>query len=183
MQLDQKPLAQGAPRSASAGSGGGVVDMFVKMTGRKQGVIKGESEDAKHIGEIDIVTYHWGVVQGFSVQGLPTGKRQYSKFTFAMRSQVATPKLLSCCATNESLTEVVITCRKAGGTQQEYMKWTLTNASVAEVKSGYLYPDQIIPYDEVSLVFQKIQLEYKPQKADGTLGAGVLFADDWSMSV
>jgi type VI secretion system secreted protein Hcp len=176
-------LGQVAPRSVNVGDAGGAVDMFVKITGRKQGVIKGESEDAKHIGEIDAESYHWGVVQGFSTNGLPTGKRQYGKFTFVMRSQIATPKLLSACATNESLTEVLITCRKAGGTQQEYIKWTLTNASVAEVNSGYLFSGQLIPYDEVSLVFQKIQLEYRPQKADGTLGAGVIFSDDMSMSV
>jgi type VI secretion system secreted protein Hcp len=99
-----------------------------------------------------------------------------------MRSQTATPKLLNACSCNESLTEVVITCRKAGGQQQEYMKWTLTNASVAEVKTGYIFSGQIMPYDEVSLVFQKIQLEYKPQKADGTLGAGIIFMDEVSMN-
>jgi type VI secretion system secreted protein Hcp len=158
------------------------VDMFVKMTGRKQGVMKGESEDGKHKGEIDIESFHWGVVQGFTAQGQATGKRQPGKFKFVMRSQSATPLILSACSCNESLSEVVITCRKAGGHQQEYIKWTLTNASVAEVETGFLIPGQIMPYDQVSLVFQKIQLEYKPQTSTGTLGAGIIFMDDVSMN-
>ena len=67
------------------------IDMFVKITGVKQGVIKGESEDAHHKGEIDVESYQWGVVQGFDAHtGQATGKRQRQKFTFRMRSQVAT---------------------------------------------------------------------------------------------
>jgi len=85
-----------------------------------------------------------------------------------------------------------MTCRKAGGKQQDYMIWTLTNASIREIKAGYFdhVPAQaaaaaaqpVIPYDEMSLVYQKIELDYKPQTKDGTLGAGVSFMDDWSLA-
>jgi type VI secretion system secreted protein Hcp len=160
------------------------VDMFLKVTGVKQGVIKGESEDAKHKGEIDIESYQWGVTQGFDVNtGMATGKRQRQKFIFRMRSQLSTPLLLNACCTNEVLKTVVFTCRKAGGKQEEYMTWTLTNASIAEIKTGYVTQDQLIPHDELSLVFQKIELDYKPQKADGTLGSAVIFLDDFQQRV
>jgi len=156
------------------------VDMFVKITGVKSGVIKGESEDAKHKGEIDVEWYQWGVTQGFDPQtGMPTGKRQRARFSFRMRSQLATPLLLNACSCNEVLKTVVFTCRKAGGKQEEYMVWTLTNASVSEMKTGYVTPDELIPHDEVSLVFQKIELDYKPQKPDGSLGSSVMFMDDF----
>ena len=82
-----------------------------------------------------------------------------------------------------------MTCRKAGGQQQDYMIWTLTNASITEIKSGYFehVPRQnasqaIIPYDEISFVFQKIQLDYKPQTKEGGLGPSVPFTDDWTLS-
>src|ERR1700692_3731043 len=89
-----------------------LVDIYVKITGKKQGFIKGEVVTPTHAGEIQAVWYRWGVVQGFSTQGLPTGKRQLGKFMFLMASQLATPKLLSAGATNESLTQVVISCNK-----------------------------------------------------------------------
>ena len=158
--------------------------MFLKVTGVKSGVIKGESEDHKHAGEIDVEWYQWGVIQGFDAHtGMPTGKRQRSKFVFRMRSQSSTPLLLNACSCNEVLKTVVFTCRKAGGKQEEYMIWTLTNASIAEIKTGYVTPDEVIPHDELSMVFQKIQLDYKPQKADGTLGASILFMDDFQARV
>ncbi|SPE42190.1 Type VI secretion system effector, Hcp1 family [Candidatus Sulfopaludibacter sp. SbA3] len=159
------------------------VDIFVKITGVKSGWIKGESEDAKHKGEIDVESYHVGVNQGFNTTGLPTGKRQWKQFIFRMRSQVATPLLLSACSCNEVLKTAVFTCRKAGGKQEEYMIWTLTNCSIADYKTGYVTDDTLIPHDEVSLVFQKIELDYKPQKADGTLGPSVVFVDDFQARV
>ena len=159
------------------------VDMFLKVTGVKQGVIKGESEDHKHKGEIDIEWFQWGVHQGFDNNGLPTGKRLRDKFTVRMRTQVSTPLLLNACTTNEVLKTVVFTCRKAGGKQEEYMIWTLTNCSIAEIKTGYVTADELIPHDDISFVFQKIQLEYKPQTADGSLGSAVIFMDDFQARV
>jgi type VI secretion system secreted protein Hcp len=160
----------------------GKVDMFIKMTGVKRGLIKGESEDHKHKGEIDVLSYTWGVLQGFSNDGLPTGKRQHLQLKFVMRTQSATPLILAACCTNEVLKDVVLTCRKAGGKQEEYMVWKLTNASIAGVKTGYLVPEDIIPHDEVSLVYQKIELDYSPQTSSGGLGGGIVFVDDRPMS-
>src|SRR5258708_14646833 len=90
----------------------GKVDMFIKLTGVRQGWIKGESADHKHKGEIEVMSYTWGVVQGFSNEGLPTGKRQHMQLKFVMQTQTATPLILSACCTNEVLKEVILTCRK-----------------------------------------------------------------------
>jgi type VI secretion system secreted protein Hcp len=174
---NENPPTQGSGQS-------GQVDMFLKITGNKQGVIKGESSDHKHGGEIDIYSYSWGIIQPVSQHGgLSTGKREHKQFRFVMRSQSATPQLLQAVSTGEHLKEVVLTCRKAGTQQQEYMKWKLTNAFIAEIKTGYLVPGDIIPHDEVALVFQKVELEYKNQKADGTLGAAIVYMDDFQTHV
>lgn len=173
------------PTAVESGKGqaGGHVDLFIKLTGVKQGWIKGESFDHKHKDEIDVHSYTWGVKNAYDVAtGQATGRRQHSVLKFMMRSQSATPLILACCCTNETLKEVILTCRKAGGQQQEYMKWKLTNARVVDLSTGYLVPEDITPHDQVSLTFQKIELEYKAQKQDGTLGAGILFSDDWSLS-
>jgi type VI secretion system secreted protein Hcp len=161
----------------------GNVDLFIKITGVKQGVIKGESFDAKHKGEIDVESYTWGVKLAYDLAtGAAAGKRQHSVLKFVMRSQSATPLLLQATCTNETLKEVVLTCRKAGGKQEEYMKWKLTNARVCQMNHGYLIPDNIIPHDEVSLTFQKIELNYQAQNQDGTLGSALMFSDDWSLN-
>lgn len=160
------------------------VDMFMKITGYRQGLIRGESADSKHKGEIEVESYSWDMMQPYDKTGtgLATGKREFGKFTFSMRSQVATPLLLNSLSTGEHLKTAVLTCRKAGGHQQEYMTWTMSDAMLVYVKTGFLVGDELVPHDEVSLVFRKIQLDYKEQKADGTLGGGVTFLDDWNIS-
>jgi type VI secretion system secreted protein Hcp len=164
----------------SPNAGGGSVDLFIKITGQKQGWIKGESQDHKHLNEIDVVFYSWNVTQGFdAATGAPTGKRKLAPLTFMMKSQSATPLLLNACTTGERLKDTVLTCRKAGGTQQEYMVWKLTNGAIVSIRTGYLVPTDICPYDEVQMVFQKIELDYSPQKADGSLGGGIVFMDNW----
>jgi type VI secretion system secreted protein Hcp len=158
------------------------VDMFMKITGFRQGVIKGESVDTKHPGEIEVESFSWDILQPYDKtgSGLASGKRQLGQFRFSMKSQVATPHLLQACSEGEHLKTAVLTCRKAGGQQQEYMKWTISNAMVATVKTGCVGGEDILPHDEVCLVFRQIQLDYREQKPDGTLGGAVTFLDEWN---
>jgi type VI secretion system secreted protein Hcp len=159
------------------------IDMFVKIKGAVQGVIKGESNDAKHPGEIIVLWYGWDIVQPYdrSGSGMAAGKRELGVFRFLMQTQSATPKLLSAAASGEPLKEVTFTCRKAGQEQQEFMTWLLTDAIITRVDTGYLAPDEIVPHDYVSLSFRTISLTYKEQKPDGTLGGGITFMDDWKI--
>lgn len=159
------------------------IDIFVKIKGAVQGVIKGESFDAGHKDEIVAHSYNWDVTQPYdkSHSGLAAGKRQLGVFKFVMTTQSATPKLLQAACTGEVLSTVTFTCRKAGGKQQEYMVWTLTNALVVKLETGYLTPGEVAPYDQVSLTFRAINLTYKTQNADGTLGGGIMFEDDWQI--
>ena len=130
------------------------------------------------------------MTQGFDLStGRPSGKRQHKPLIVTMHTCVASPILYAAACRNEVLKTVVLTCRKAGGAQQDYMVWTLTNASISDIKSGYFdhvpaqTPTQpIIPYDEISFVFQKIELDYKPQNKDGGVGPPVSFTDDWTLN-
>ena len=69
--------------------------------------------------------------------------------------------------------------RKAGDQAQEYLKVSLSDVMVSSVSlqdhaGGALAPESI------SLAYAKIKMEYKPQKADGTLGAAVPFG--WNIA-
>lgn len=161
---------------------GGEVDLFLKVTGTKQGIIKGESQDHKHKDEIDIQSFQWGVTQAYDrTVGRSAGKRQYETFKFVMKTQLSTPLLFRASTTGEILKEVVLTCRKAGGTQQEYAKWILSDATIVSIKSGYLSPSDLIPFDSVEMVFRKVEMDYQMQRADGNLGPAVTFIDDWGL--
>lgn len=146
------------------------VDYFLKLDG-----IEGESADAKHGNEIDIVSWGWGERQ-FGAHagggGGGSGKVAMQDFNFVMRVNKASPKLLLACANGQHVKTALLTCRKAGKDQQEYMKIKFTDLLVSSFQTGGS-PEAEIPVDRISLNFAKIEYEYYPQKPDGTLGAKI----------
>lgn len=146
------------------------VDYFLKLDG-----IEGESTDDKHAKEIDVESWSWGESQtGTAAKGGGggAGKVSMQDFHFVMKVNKASPKLMLACATGEHIKSAVLTCRKAGGQQQEYMKVTMSDLIVSSYQTGGSQGD-VIPVDQISMNFAKIEYEYKPQKADGTLDSPV----------
>jgi type VI secretion system secreted protein Hcp len=75
------------------------------------------------------------------------------------------------CATGEHIKKAVLVCRKAGKEQQEYLKVTMSDCLVSSYSLGG--GGSTVPRDAHALSFGKIEIEYKPQKADGTLDSAV----------
>ena len=148
-----------------------LVDYFLKIDG-----IEGESQDAKHGKEIELESFSWGETQQGSYSaggGGGAGKVSMQDFHFVMHVNKASPKLFLACATGEHIKKAVLTCRKAGKEQQEYMKWTFSDLLVSSYQTGGSTGGSALPLDQVSLNFAKVEVEYKPQKADGSLEAAV----------
>jgi type VI secretion system secreted protein Hcp len=76
------------------------------------------------------------------------------------------------CATGEHIQKAKLTVRKAGKEQQEYYVVKLEDVLISSYQSGG-HAGGSMPTDQFSLNFSKIEFEYKPQKADGTLEAGI----------
>jgi type VI secretion system secreted protein Hcp len=147
-----------------------LVDYFLKIDG-----IEGESTDAKHKGEIDVESWSWGASNAGSFAaggGGGVGKVQMQDFNFVMRVNKASAKLMVTCATGAHVKKAVLTCRKAGKEQQEYLKVTFTDLLVSSYQSGG-NASNTLPMDQIALNFAKIEFEYKEQKADGTLGGSI----------
>ena len=144
------------------------------------GAIKGESRDARHKDEIEVLSWSWGVSQS-GPAGHPggggVGKASFHDVTFTHHIDKASPLLLQACATGQHLKEATITARKAGKGQQEFLIIKMNDVlitSVALSSSG----DAGSTAESVALQFAKVDLEYKPQKADGSLDAGIHFKYD-----
>src|SRR5712692_3292016 len=148
-----------------------IADYFLKLDG-----VEGEAQDSKHKNEIDLESWSWGETQtGTHVAGGGggAGKVAMQDFHFVMRVNKASPKLMLACATGEHIKKAVLTCRKAGKEQQEFLKIELDDLLIASYQTGGSGHSDIVPTDQVSLNFAKILFEYKEQKADGTLGPPV----------
>jgi type VI secretion system secreted protein Hcp len=148
------------------------VDFFLKLEG-----VPGESKDAKHAGEIDILSWSWGEAQAGtfgSGGGGGAGKVAMQDFHFVMSTNKSTPKLMLFCATGEHVKKAILTVRKAGKEQQEYLQITMKDCLVSSFQTGGSSQGDI-PTDTCSINFAEIEVSYKPQKADGTLDAAVKF--------
>jgi type VI secretion system secreted protein Hcp len=146
------------------------VDYFLKIDG-----IDGESQDAKHKNEIDLESWSWGETQvgaHAAGGGGGSGKVDMHDFSFVMKVNKASPKLLLTCSSGEHIKKAVLVCRKAGKDQQEYVKITMSDLLVSSFQTGGS-AGNVIPVDQISLNFSKIEYEYKEQKADGSLGSTV----------
>lgn len=145
------------------------VDFFMKI-----GDIKGESADDKHKGEIDVLSWSFGCTQSGTMAlggGGGAGKAAFQDFHFTMHTSKASPDLFLACASGKHYPEATLIARKAGKDQQEYMKITFNDLLVSSFQAGGSNSSDVLPVDQVSLNFAKVKVEYKPQKADGTLDA------------
>ncbi|MHB8971789.1 MAG: Hcp family type VI secretion system effector [Pirellulaceae bacterium] len=146
------------------------VDYFLKIDG-----VDGESTDDKHKNEIDILSWSWGETNSGSHGGGGgggAGKVAMQDFHFVKKVDKATPKLMLSCASGSHIPKAVLICRKAGTEQQEYLTYTLSDLLVSSYQTGGSSGD-VIPTDQFSLNFSKVEFEYKPQDAKGGLGSAV----------
>jgi type VI secretion system secreted protein Hcp len=89
-----------------------------------------------------------------------------------MKVNKASPRLMLACATGDHIKKAVLTCRKAGKEQQEYLKITLSDLLVSSYQTGH-GGGGVTPTEQFSLNFARVEIEYKEQKADGTLAPAV----------
>lgn len=150
-------------------------DIFAKI-----GDIKGESLDSKHKDEVEVLSWSWGLSQSGSITqgtGGGAGKASFNDFHFTHHLDKASPILMKACATGQHIKEATISVRKAGKGQQEFLIIKMSDVLITSVNpsgSG----DAAATAESVAMQFAKVALEYKPQKADGSLDAGIHFKYD-----
>jgi type VI secretion system secreted protein Hcp len=154
------------------------VDYFLKIEG-----IPGESGDDKHKGEIEIESFSWGESNsGTSGHGggAGAGKVVPQDLNVVKKMDKASPVLMMGCANGTHYKTAVLTARKAGGGQLDYMKITLEDVIVSSYQVGGSAHSNVVPMDQVSFNFSKLEISYKEQKPDGSLGGEIKQKYDYS---
>jgi type VI secretion system secreted protein Hcp len=156
--------------------------MFLMVKGAKHGLIKGESQDDQHKGEIDVLSWSWGMQAKQTLGGgTATGKATINDLRIVKRVDSASTALMLALRTNEPISKAVLTLRKAGKSQVEYLKVTIEQGRVVSltIEAGDTSGSAEI-YEKVSFSFNKIEVEYVPQGKDGLPQGGMTFSDQWS---
>lgn len=133
------------------------VDVFLKIDG-----IPGESVDDKHKGEIDVVSFHWGL------NNPARGPARAEDFTVVKAIDVASPSLFDACCSGDTIKEALITVAKAGGKgEEDYYKIRLEEVLIASLTPAAGSGDAL-PMEQISFNFQGMRVEYRRQKPDGS---------------
>ena len=139
--------------------------MFLKIDG-----IAGESADAKHKGEIEIESFSWGASDPGTAGpggGGSTGRVTMEDFSFTTPATRASPKLFLACVERRRIKTALLTLRRSGAQQHDFLKITMSDVQIAgwnQASGGQL------PVDQVSMHFGKVQIAYTGQRPDGTPG-------------
>jgi type VI secretion system secreted protein Hcp len=146
-------------------------DMFLKVAG-----IKGESVDDKHKDEIDVLSWSWGTSTGTGkVKRGTIAPQCIQDLELTKRLDSSTPQLIMLGLTGETAKEATLTMRKSGKGQQEFLVLKMTDVLVTSYHTDSNAGDEALLTDQVVLSFSSIDVEYRPQNPDGSLGQAVNF--------
>ena len=142
-------------------------EYFLKIDG-----VAGESLDAKHKDEIELVSFSWGAGHEGreDAGGSGAGRARFRDFHFTMRVNKASPQLFLATVSGKHIKEATLSVRRAAKAQLEYLKIKFTDLLVTsfEEAGGGDAPEEMVAF-----AFGRIELEYRPQQATGALGGAI----------
>jgi type VI secretion system secreted protein Hcp len=128
-------------------------------------------------GFIDVLSFSWGVSQtsvygtGASGKEAKAGRADFQNLTIMKVLDATTPLLCDHCATGNILPKVYIVYDKpVGDKQADYFRVWIKDALITSLQ---LSGSNENPTESVSFAFQGVEIAYKPENDDGTLGAAI----------
>ena len=147
-------------------------DTHLKLEG-----VEGESTHQDHKGEIALVSWGWNASNASSVtsgSGSGTGKAQAGELSFVHNYDKASPVLAKKLAQGVHFGSAVLTARKSGDGQKDFLKVTMKEVFVTGIAPSAGSDGAIA--EHVSLSYGSIEFAYKPQDDKGALGGEVKFS-------
>lgn len=155
-------------------------NMFLKLTGVRTGVVKGEADEPDHETEIAVVDWGWGMTSPSAVGGgAQSGRIRYETLYVVKQADTASTALMNMMNSNE-IGAAVLTVRKAGGGTIDYFTVKLEKARIVGFKIDSATSNDGIPCltERVEFSFKSIEIEYKAQSSTGEAEGGSLFVGD-----
>ncbi len=132
------------------------VDIFLKLDG-----IKGESKDSKHKDEIDVLSWSWGITNP------ARGPARLQEIVVVKHVDASSPSLFDAVCSGDGIQDGQIVVRRAGDKAEDYLKITMEDVQISSFTPAAGAGDAL-PMEQVSLSFQKVVLEYRRQREDGS---------------
>ena len=134
--------------------------MFLKVQG-----VTGEVVDTEHKGEIEVVSWSWGMQAG----GETAGVARITELNIVKRVDLASATLMNFLRSRKVVNQAQLVVRKAGKTPLVYFKIDLESVRVMSLKTESENSELV---ERVSFGFSKVKVSYTPQSATGAAGGG-----------
>jgi type VI secretion system secreted protein Hcp len=111
--------------------------------------------------------------------GRGAGQVSLSMFNVTKLTDKSSPILFQACCLGKHFAKAVVSICKAGGEQIEYLTYKFDTVFIADISWGGGGGEDT-PSESLSLAYSKVEMTYKEQKADGSLGGAIRAAYDIS---
>ncbi len=140
------------------------VNYFMKFDG-----VKGEVADLIHENQIRLLSWGWRAHNLSSVasgEGSGAGKVSFDDFSFITQFDKSSPQLFKRICQGMHIAKGLVSAEKAGMNGLPWLEMTFNGLFITNVKNEANWE---IPVVNVSFCFEQVTIEYRVQKADGTL--------------
>jgi type VI secretion system secreted protein Hcp len=147
------------------------IDTHIKFDG-----VEGESTHQDHKGEIAVLSWSWDVHNDSALSGGGSGKGKATPgaLSFSHVYDKSSPVLAKKCAQGVHFKDAVITARKSGEGQKDFLKITMKEVFITSAAPSAGGDGDIL--ETVSVSYAEIEFAYKPQDEKGGLGGEVKFS-------
>lgn len=153
----------------------------IRICLRVQGIL-GESFVENHVGDIDVLTWNWGMIQSrpMNLGRYGVGKTEVQDFVITKYVDRASPGLMLTCLNGLIIPEATIfVLKETGVSLVEYLVIKMQNVGITSVMAGGNQNyDQTI--ENVTFNFEKVTFTYWILMPDGALGEKVEFT--WNVA-
>ncbi|MBZ8141142.1 type VI secretion system tube protein Hcp [Rubrivivax gelatinosus] len=146
------------------------IDTHIKFDG-----VEGEAQHKDHKGELELLGWGWNVQNASAVAGGGSGKGKANpgEFVITHYYDKASPVLAKKCAQGVHFKEAVVTARKSGEGQKDFIKITLKEVYITSVAPSASAGGDIV--ESVTMSYGSIDFAYKAQDDKGGTGGEVKF--------
>jgi len=112
------------------------LNAFLKLSGQKQGAIKGASVQKGREGQIEVNAVDHQVNRSFDASGVPAAARQHQPFVITKDVDVSSPQLYQAMVGAEPMSEFTLQFfqTQAAGSELNYYTVTLAGAQIVGIK-------------------------------------------------
>ena len=148
------------------------LDTHIKFDG-----VEGESTNRDHKGEIDVLSWSWGLsAEPSGGAGGGAGKASAQDLSFIHLYDKASPGLAKAAASGRAIKQVTLAARRAGEGQKDFLKITMKEVFITAVQPSSSEGQGVA--ESVSVRSRAIAFEYRPTDSKGQLGQPVTFSWD-----